>query len=115
MVLLMMAALAWGVDTFAGPLGTRITDRRDEGDRLRLVAVASQFADATGLLDFVDAVKETYHDKQVLELDIVSGKQGADLYTMDAAPPEQWTKRVLLSYRRNGKAVHMVLATRLRR
>lgn len=115
MLLLLFLALAIaGADRLWGPLGTRITDRRDEGQRLRVVAVAPLFADSAALLDFLDNVKSAYDNKQILEVDVVLGRKGADLRTMDLTPPAQWQRRVLVSYRRAGDTMRVVLAARVR-
>lgn len=101
-VSVVLAALAgWGVDLVVGPFGTRIVDREVKGNQVRIVATATVFPDTSALLDFLDTLKDMNAKVQVLQVDIVKGRQGATLSAMDH-DPQKWAERVLVSYRRTG-------------
>lgn len=105
-----IAAVAWGVDGWFGPLSNRITDQAQSEKGTRIVAVAGLFPDSYNLMDFLDTLKVAYEEEETLQVDIVRGRLGADLATMDATPPDEWAKRVLISYRRDGDTEQTVLS-----
>lgn len=99
--------LGWLADTWLGPFGSRVTDREETDEQVRLVAVATRFPDMDSLLDFLDGLKTAEEEKRSVAIDIVRGRRGANLQAMEATSPEVWNQRLLLRYRRQGTADEM--------